>query len=73
MLYQRLIRQSTITFSGVIQPLRPLYQRLIRQSTITDLSNNPVLLKLYQRLIRQSTITSGTIRTPCLSVISEIN
>ena len=34
-LYQRLIRQSTITTVAILLPERELYQRLIRQSTIT--------------------------------------
>ena len=59
MLYQRLIRQSTITIMKLINHLLRLYQRLIRQSTITTFFVNNFKKELYQRLIRQSTITQS--------------
>ncbi len=57
MLYQRLIRQSTITGLVFNRNNKVLYQRLIRQSTITGAAPPLTEKKLYQRLIRQSTIT----------------
>ena len=58
MLYQRLIRQSTITCDRQKILTPRLYQRLIRQSTITFMWIATHCSWLYQRLIRQSTITN---------------
>ena len=72
-LYQRLIRQSTITFVIIFPISVLLYQRLIRQSTITIVGTLNKHTRLYQRLIRQSTITKPVYITQLLTVISEIN